>query len=238
VYRAVLLSFLFFCGCVSNRSVITRLVEIKEKHNVRITVDKFSNQAGLYELLGRIDNDLEICPQYFKDNIGPIVIEDSFDEIGFKGMFLIGYVDASDRWNNYPIHIKNRSIFDKILFFTPHEKNVFLHEAGHSFEFNIKTESNNKWRRFYKEFSEAQTERYDKAVILYCALLPLVPNPASMPSSYAGANHYEDFAETHCYLRRNNIERIKNKNPVLYRKCKIVEKFTATGYEVSLASKY
>jgi len=47
-----------------------------------------------------------------------------------------------------------------------------------------------------------------------------------MPSVYGDVNHFEDFAKTHCYLRRNNIELIKNKDPILYKKCKIVERFT------------
>ena len=224
-----LILLLLVSGCMSNHNLAQRIAEIEKKHSVTITVDNSSNQGGLCELLDRIDKDLEKCPRYFKDNMGPIFIEDSFSEIGFKGMFLIGYVDGSDVWDDYPIHIKNRSILDKVLFFTPREDDVFLHEASHSFELNIKAEISNKWDRFYEEFSRVQTRQYDEGVSLCYALLPIVSRPTSMPSFYGGANHFEDFAETHCYLRQNNIELIKDKDPILYQKCKIVERFTDSG---------
>ena len=147
-------------------------------------------------------------------------------------MFLIGYVDGCDFGDNYPIHIKNRSALDKILLFTPRENNVFLHEAAHSFELNIKAEISTKWNRFYEEFRRVKSRQYDKAALYVRALLPLVPKPASMPSFYGSANHFEDFAETHCYLIRNDIELIKDKDPTLYQKCKIVERFTNSGNTV------
>ena len=218
---------LLVSGCTSTYCITPRINEIEKKHNVTITVNSSSNQAGVCDLLDRIDKDLEICPKYFKENIGPIIIEDSFDEIGLKGVFLIGYVDSADFWDDYPIHIKNRSILEKILFFTPREKDVFLHEASHSFELNLKAEISNKWQRFYEEFNRVQVREYDSAVLLWHALLPITPKPHSMPSFYSGANHFEDFAETHCYLRRNNIELIKD--PALYKKCKIVERFVISG---------
>ncbi len=219
----------FVCGCASNYNLTQQIAEIAQKHNVTITVNSSSNQRGASELLARIDKDLEICPQYFKDNIGPVFIEDSFDEIGSRGMFLIGYVDEADFWNDHPIHIKNRSVLDKILFPTPRENDVFLHEASHSFEFNIKAEISNNWDRFYEEFSQAQTRKYDEGALYVLALAPLTLRPTSMPSLYGSANHFEDFAETHCYLRRNNIELIKDKDPTLYKKCRIVARFIDSG---------
>ena len=206
---AVVLLLLFLCGCTANYNLTQRIGEIKKKHNVTITVESSSNQRDAYKLLGRIDKDLEICPQYFKDHIGPVIIEDSFSEIGIRGMFLIGYVDSDDHWDDYPIHIKNRSMLDKILFFTPREEDVFLHEASHSFEFNIKTEISNKWDRFYEEFSQVQGRQYNEEAICARTSVPFSIRPISIPSGYGSANHFEDFAETHCYLRRKNIELIK-----------------------------
>jgi hypothetical protein len=237
--RVILTVVLFVSGCAPTLTVNqngSRLVcdkqtiqgylaEIEHKHGVVIEIEDFSNQSSLSELLGVIDKDLEICPQYFKENIGPIFIEKSFDELGIKGMFLAGYVDEADTWENYPVHIKNRSGLEKILFPVPREGDVFLHEASHSFELNIKDVSD-KWDAFCKEFSEAQTKKYSETVFLSRTFLPELFRPDSMPSVYGGANHFEDFAETHCYLRRNNIELIKDKDPTLYRKCKIVERFT------------
>ena len=79
---------------------------------------------------------------------------------------------------------------------------------------------------FYKEFSEVQTREYSDTVYLSRTFLPGLSRPASMPSVYDSVNHLEDFAQTHCYLRRNNIELIKDKYPILYKKCRIVERFT------------
>lgn len=72
-------------------------------------------------------------------------------------MFLAGYVDTADMWNRYPIYIKNRSVLEKVLLFMPREDEVFLHEASHSFELNIKAQISNKWDGFYEQFSRVQT---------------------------------------------------------------------------------
>jgi hypothetical protein len=228
--RVVLAVVLFVSGCApalvcDKQTILGLAAEIEHKHGVVIEVKDFSNQSGLCELLRIIDKDLKICPQYFKENIGPIFIEKSFDELGVEGMFLAGYVNGADTWENYPVHIKNRSGLEKILFPVPRESNIFLHEASHSFELNIKDVSD-KWDVFCKEFSEVQTKEYSETVFLSRTFLPELLRPDSMPSVYGSADHFEDFAETHCYLRRNNIELIKDKDPTLYRKCKIVERFT------------
>jgi hypothetical protein len=226
--RVILILVLFISGCApalvcDKQAMLGRLAEIEHKHGVVIEVKDSSNQRGVCELLGIIDKDLEICPPYFKDNIGPILIEKSFDELGIEGISLAGYVNMADTQRDYPIHIKNRSLLEKILFPVTRENNVFLHEASHSFELNIKDNFSDEWEAFYKKFDGVQAEDYSKIVLLSRTFLT---GPVSMSSSNDGVNHFEDFAETHCYLRRNNIELIKDKNPTLYRKCKIVERFT------------
>jgi hypothetical protein len=245
--RVILILALFISGCAptlvcdppprfagnagaGKQTMLGRLAEIEHKHGVVIEIKPpllFAKQnRGVCELLGIIDKDLEICPPYFKDNIGPILIEKSFDELGFEGMFLVGYVNVADTQRDYPIHIKNRSLLEKILLPVPRENNVFLHEASHSFELNIKDDNSDKWEAFYKEFDGVQAEDYSETVFLSQTSLTELSRPASMPGFNSGVNHFEDFAETHCYLRRNNIELIKDKDPTLYRKCKIVERFT------------
>jgi hypothetical protein len=228
--RVILTIVLFISGCapalVCDKQTITgRLAEIEHKHGVVIEIKDFSNQRGLCELLEIIDKDLEICPQYLKDNLGPILIEKSFNELGSKGIFLVGYVNTADTQRGYPVHIKNRSALEKVLFPVPRENNVFLHEASHSFELNIKDENSDKWKTFCKKFDGARAEDCNETVFWGRSLLPESSRPASTPSVYGNANHFEDFAETHCYLRRNNIELIKDKYPTLYRKCKLVERF-------------
>jgi hypothetical protein len=226
--RAILATVLFISGCApaficDKQTIAGRLAEIEHKHGVVIEIKDFSNQRGLCELLEIIDKDLELCPQYFKDNIGPILIEESFDELGSEGTFLVGYVDMADAQRNYPVHIKNRSALEKVLFPVPRENNVFLHEASHSFELNIKDKNNDGWKTFCKKFDGAQAEDCGETVSLSRTFLT---GPVSMSNSNDGVNHFEDFAETHCYLRRNNIELIKDKYPTLYKKCKIAERFT------------
>jgi len=164
----ILTLLLLVSGCAptlvcDKQAILGRVAEIEHKHGVVIEIKNFSNQSGLYELLGTIDKDLAICPQYFKDNIGPIFIEKSFDEPGAEGMSLVGYVNASDTQRDYPIHIKNRPILDKILFPVPRENNVFLHEAGHSFELNIKDNFSDKWEAFYQEFNNFFEPAFDGA---------------------------------------------------------------------------
>jgi len=94
----------------------------------------FGNLPGLLE---RIDNDLEKSPDYFKQNLGEVIIEKSFvdnlEVYPFPPFMLRGYVNPYDRKNNYPIHILNRSLLEKILFFAPRESESFLHEATHLF---------------------------------------------------------------------------------------------------------
>lgn len=224
--RVILILVLLLSGCACNQNLTTYPAEIEQRHGVVIEIKDSSNPSGLCKLLKIIDKDLERCPQYFKDNIGPIFIERSFSELGAEGVFLAGYVDSGDMWENYPIHIKNRSVLEKVLFPVPREDQVFLHEAGHSFELNIKDDISDKWDVFYKEFDTVRTKEYSETAFLCRTFLPELSRPASIPSAYGSVDHFEDFAETHCYLRRNNIELIKDKYPVLYQKCKIVERFT------------
>jgi len=223
--RMVILTLaLLLSGCVCNQNLTTRLVKIEQRHGVVIKIKDFSNQSGLCKLLEIIDKDLERCPQYFKDNIGPIFIEKSFDELGSEEMSLVGYVNMTDTQRDYPIHIKNRSALEKILFPVTRENNVFLHEASHSFELNIRDNSSDRWEAFCKEFDNIPSEEHSETVFLSRAFSS---EPVSMSNFNSSVNHFEDFAETHCFLRRNNIELIKDKYPVLYKKCRIVERFTA-----------
>ncbi|MCK5000237.1 MAG: hypothetical protein KAS23_11905 [Anaerohalosphaera sp.] len=223
--KIVLSLLVFVCGCAPEYNISQKVIEIEKKHNVTIDVESTSNQNGVCKLLDIIDEDLEGSPRHFIDNLGPIIIEDSFDEVGSGGSLMLGYVDEADYWNRFPIHIKNRSPLGKILSFTPRANDVFLHEASHSYEFNIKSEISGEWEKFYEEFESVQVREYNTGALYVRALLPVAPRPAAMPSLYGSINHNEDFAETHCYLRRNDIEQIKETDPILYKKCKIVERF-------------
>ena len=93
---------LLLSGCACNQNLTTYPAEIEQRHGVVIEIKPplfFAKQnRGVCKLLEIIDKDLEKCPQYFKDNIGPICIQRSFNELGPQGVFLAGYVDSSDIW--------------------------------------------------------------------------------------------------------------------------------------------
>jgi len=243
LYLALVTSIgLGLTGCISTHALNTKIQKIEQKHNVIVKAGNPLSRCCLFGdisgLLDMIDKDLEKCPPYFKDHIGPVVIEESFAdnlEIFPLSGFLRGYVYINEKQQRFPVHIKNRSLIEKVLFFAPKDEDVFLHEASHSFEFNVQAQSNAEWERFYYAFNAAQTKAYDG---IFPRLLFLsVPvagylRPAGMASLYGASNHLEDSAETHCYLRKhnNNVEFLKKKDPVLYKKCRIAEKFVNGEY--------
>ena len=223
-------------GCVSQQVVSTKLQDIMDKHGVIVKVEnpmsRFALSGNLVALLEQIDADLEKCPQFFKANIGPVIIEESFIDNANAWplpMGMRGYVSVKEENQRFPVHIKNRSLMEKTLLFAPRDDELFLHEASHSFEFNVGTHKYEQWLRFYNEFGGSSNNEYGGIVAsLITMALPLPPGaPDGYASFYASVNHLEDFAETHCYLRRHDIEQIKEKDPVLYQKCKAVEKFVA-----------
>ena len=229
-------------GCISSQVLETKLQQIEKEHNVIVKVDNPLSRCCLFGdicgLLDRIDENLQKCPVYFKENLGPIIIEESFTdnlEVYPAGVFLRSYVYIEEKTQHFPMHIKNYSLLEKILFFAPNDEEIFLHEATHSFEFNVQAKSNKEWASFYKQFNGAQTKPYNNIIpaIVFFAVPPAgYLRPATMPSLYGACNHLEDSAKTHCYLRRHNgnVEFLKEKDPTLYKKCKIVEKFTEGGF--------
>lgn len=241
--KLLCLILLFFaaigcCGCMSQQKLNARLLRIKHNHNVTVKVENKLSQCPLFGnlngLLDRIETDLENCPQYFKDNIGPVYIEEVFadnPQASVLAVLIRGYVSIEEKQQKFPIHIKNRSLAEKILLWAPAEKELFLHEASHSFEFNIGTYDYDRWLKFYEDFNGARPTTYGGLAtsLTFMALPPVgFIRPKGMPSFYATVNHFEDFAETHCYLRNRNIEKLKDK--ALYKKCKIVQKFVSGGY--------
>lgn len=227
------LLLLFTTGCMSQQALNTQIQTIQQKHNVIIKADNPMSRCFLFGdlpgLLNRIEKDLDKCPDYFKANIGPILIEESFvDNPGAYPLpgLLRGYVNIEEK--GWPIHVKNRSLLEKIVLWAPRDKDVFLHEASHSFEFNMGTNSYEQWLAFYNEFDRHSKNYGGAATSLLLMAIPQADliKPAGMSTLYSSVNHFEDFAETHCYLRRHNIESIREKDPLLYEKCKIVEKFT------------
>jgi len=208
-FRACLLALLL-SGCASLQDVDMKVREIEQKHNVTV-IAKCSRSflAGdILGLLDSVDKGLEKCPRYFKDNIGPVIIEDSFNDAPKTGLLTTpyGYVWAGDYWDNFPIHIKNRNIIDRILTFNLSDEHLFVHEASHSFDFTIKAELTGEWHQFDSDFEAARA---------IC--------------NHRDLDRWEDFAEMHCYLYSQNIESLTDKYPSLYKKCGIVKRFTE-GY--------
>lgn len=240
VYVVLCVLLALSAGCASAGRVQAKIKAIKEKHAVTVRADNplsrcylFGNLPGL---LDRIDRDLERSPQFFKDNLGPVIIEETFADNAatYPFPFLVrGYVDAYERDQGFPVHIKNRSLLERVVFFAPRNGELFLHEASHSFEFNIHTKRQKLWLSFYKEFQDAGGLPYLPGVVgplAYSTVVTVLPPLAytrvpSMPSLYGWLDHFEDFAETHCYLARHggDVEFLRDSDPALFKKCKAVK---------------
>jgi hypothetical protein len=231
-------------GCTSAQAVQRRLEAIEQRHGVKVVAGNplsrcylFGNLPGL---LDRIDRDLAEQPQFFKENLGPIIIQETFldNPATYPFPFLVrGYVDPKEQDARFPVHIKNRSLLERLVFFAPRNGELFLHEASHSFEFNVYTFHPEKWRAFFQEFEEAggplYLPRYAGAIV-FTSVVSLVPpvgylRVPGMPSIYACLNHFEDFAVTSCYLARHggNVEFLKESDAALLGKCRAVQRLLA-----------
>ena len=181
-------------GCMTSASLSARLHEIKRDHNVTVRADNPLSRCYLFGylpgLLDRIDADLDRCPQHFKENLGPVIIEEGFidNPATYPLPFLLrGYVDLADREKRFPIHIKNRSLLERVLLLAPRDGELFLHEATHSFEANVWAHEPERWARFGKRFDGAQPRAYGGtgAALAFAVLPPLAfLRPRGMPSFY------------------------------------------------------
>ncbi len=230
-------------GCMTRHALDVRLRQIKEEHNVTVRADNPLSRCYLFGylpgLLHRIDADLDKCPQYFKDNLGPLFIEETFADnppTYPTPIMVRGYVDLRDTARNFPVHIKNRSLLEKVLLWGPRDGELFLHEATHSFEANVRARNGAYWLEFKKQFDDAQSMPHAGigALLAYALIPPLCyVRPPGMASFYGWINHWEDVAETHCYLRRhdNNVEFLRRRDKTFYNKCQIVQQLT-TGKRI------
>lgn len=237
------LACLALTGCMSVAKRDAKIQEIYRKHGVEVKADNPLSRCYLFgnlpALLDRIDEDLEASPEYFKRNLGQVKIEetfiDNFEIFPYPGIFLAGYVNLYDKENRYPIHVKNRSLLEKVLLFIPRENELFLEEAAHSFLFNavFNEEDTKPAEKFFKVWEEANKKGLPHMPLLTIPLDVLNAFPPvcyirlkSMPCWGAIPNHIEDIAKSYCYLRRHgNVEFLKQKDPVLYEKCIAVKEF-------------
>ncbi len=225
-------------GCMTTHTLNARLQQIKGEHNVTVRADNPLSRCYLFGylpgLLDRIDADLDKCPQYFKDNIGPVLIQETFldNPSTYPLAFMVrGYVDLGEQAEGFPIHIKNRSLFEKALLWAPRDGELFLHEATHSFEANVRADNRGRWEEFKRQFDTAQRGPYGGiTALLGFALVPPLAyvRPPGVASFYGWVDHWEDVAETHCYLRRHggDVEILKTQDKILYSKCQIVGELT------------
>ncbi len=228
-------------GCTSVSTVRTKVEGIRARHGVTVRADDPLSRCylsgNLPGLLDRIDRDLARTPSFFKRNIGPVIIEESFlDNLATYPLpFLVrGYVNSREDEEGFPIHIKNRSLAEKVLLFAPRDGELFLHEASHSFEFNVATRRRDVWLAFLKEFEDAGGPPHLPpyvGALAYAAAVSSIPpigylRVRGMPSLYGWLDHFEDFAETHCYLARHggDVDFLRESDPVLFRKCMAVQK--------------
>jgi len=213
-------------GCASRQNLTEKVMLLEANHSVVVDIDADAYNAETSYMLGRIDKELTVCPQYFKQNIGAI-------RISTKGFapFVTGYVNPDEA--NWPIHLKSRSVVEKLLVWSD-DKNTFLHEASHSFEMRMGKTQYNQWLQFYKQFAQGkEKEKVNISAMLTQIMIPFAGSikPKGYASLYACTNHFEDFAETHCYLRRHDIEKLKDKDVALYNKCKAVERLISGEFD-------
>ena len=138
--RAILCVLVAFGGgCASAAGIRARIDGIQQKHAVTIRADNplsrcylFGNLPGL---LDRIDRELERAPPFFKGNLGPIIIEETFIDNPATypfPCFVRGYVDPGEEKERFPVHIKNRSVLEKVVFFAPRDGAVsYTHLRAH-----------------------------------------------------------------------------------------------------------
>ena len=207
-------------GCASRQNFMEKVMLLEANHSVVVKIDADARNAETSRMIDRIEAQLAVCPEYFKSNIGTICISAS----GFAPL-VIGYVNPDEA--GWPIHLKSRSLIEKILVWSD-DKNTFLHEASHSFEMRMGETRYEQWLQFYNEFAGGKNEKVNISAMLAQIVVPFAGSikPKGYASLYACTNHFEDFAETHCFLRRNDIEKLKSKDIVLYNKCKAVERLT------------
>ena len=232
-------SLWLMAGCMTTDALNARVGQIKQKHNVTIRADNPLSRCYLFGylpgLLNRMDSDLDKCPKYFKDNMGLVLIEETFlDNPSTYPLspLIRGYVDLDEEEKRFPIHIRNRSLLEKLLFGLPGDGELFLHEATHSFEANVSVRNTLYWREFKARFDNAQSRSHGGVVAMlgFMLLPPLrYVRPQGMASFYGWMNRDEDVAETHCYLRRhdNNVEFLRKRDKALYDKCRILDQFVS-----------
>ena len=225
-------------GCMSVQRLDARLEAIREEHSVTVKADNPLSRCYLFGylpgLLDRIDRDLDKCPRFFKEHVGPVIIEETFADNAavYPLPFIVaGYVNPAEKARRFPVHMKNRSLLEMAVFPSPREGELFLHEATHSFEFNMWAWQRPYWEEFRRRLDSAQSMRHAGiAAQLVSSLVPLLNlvRPPGMASFYAWTNHWEDVAETHCFLRRHNgdVEFLSSRDKALYDKSRLVAAFT------------
>ena len=230
-------------ACVSKQTIDAQIRRIKQEHNVTVRADNPWSRCylagNLPNLLERIDKDLDASPQYFKDNLGKVIIEEWFFDNAelypYPPLLIAGYVNEKDKNNNYPVHMKSRNLLETILFLLPRQRELFLHEAGHSFTLNA-LQDKETYQSFEREWQDAGGLPHLPPILGQLFFMtssslcfPIVyARPPSMPSWYGWVHEWEDLAETNCYLRRhnNNVEFLKAYDPWLYKKCTAVKRWT------------
>ena len=76
-----------------------------------------------------VTEDVAMVGPEFMSDVGEITIIDG------GNVLLLGWVDIE--WSEfYPITLRRRPFWERIIFFTPNERDVVLHEICHSYQLN------------------------------------------------------------------------------------------------------
>ncbi len=151
-----------------------------------------------------VQEELSLCPQYFQDNVGEAKVLPVWSAV-------IPLIGGPSGWLN-----KDGSYTLTALA----SRDVILHEAFHSFDFNSYQQRRAEHSKFVRAWGGVPKPQL--ALYLACAAVPLVgkipvPGHASL---YGLSNGVEDSAETFVFCMRDkkrNDKKLMNKSSVIGR---------------------
>lgn len=153
-----------------------------------------------------VQKELKLCPQYFQDNVGEAKILPIWSAV-------VPIMGGPVGWLN-----KDGSYTLTALA----SKKIRLHEAFHSFDFNVHRRHKVSHDAFIRNWGGVPKPQI--VIYLAAAAFPVVdkiPIPGHV-SLYGLSNGVEDTAQTFSFWIRGKTRNDKE----LTRKCKVIEKFT------------
>ena len=245
LYAGICALGLFAGGCVSNRTLDSKLNDIRDKHGVSIEVrerlwTRCALSGNVMDTLDRVDKTFDAAPEYFKRNVGTIEVESWFwnNPEMYPGIIFCPLNAGATNMKNGELHLKSRNLLERAVYTVPYE-DVFPHEATHSFIANAIFKDQEILNEFSKDWFAASKQSWhcpasivDFAHVYFKPLLYVRPKGHASMLGIKG--QHEDIAECGCYLLKHNFqyEEMKQKDRVLYEKLRVMEKAMKGKYDM------